>query len=80
MTNFIYKHGILSVLFVCWTMAIVSYATLMMFLDIKAITTEAVAAYGSLLAIPPAGIALYKWRNKDVGNSGRMGPKAPEDR
>jgi len=69
MSNFIYKHGVLSVLVALWAMGLVGYATYMMFSDISLITAAANAAYASLLGLPPAAIALYKWRNSNVGNS-----------
>lgn len=72
MTNFIYKHGILSAIFLIWAMIVVSYATGMMFADISVITTQAVAAYSALLGIPATAVALYKWRNSNnVSNTNK---------
>lgn len=63
MSNFFYKHAIVSILLVIWMVALTSWVTYQVFADLKAITTQAAAAYGTLFGLPAIAIGLWKWRN-----------------
>lgn len=71
MTNILFRYGVISTLAAVWAMAITTYATYKMFLDIAVITAASVSAYTALLGIPAVGYALYKWRNTDVDGDGK---------
>lgn len=71
MSNVIYRHGIASLLFLAWVMALFTWVTVQVFSgkppDIPGGT---VAAYGTFFGLPALGIGLYQWRNKASGDAG----------
>lgn len=61
--NWIKRHAAMTIAFVVWTLALVTWATVQVFGDSPPdIPAGTAAAYGALLALPPAAIALWKWR------------------
>jgi len=64
MTNFFYKHAILSTVIVLWMIAIVSWVTYQVFADLSKITTQAAAAYATLFALPAIAVGVWQWRNR----------------
>lgn len=62
MIRWLYNHYALTGLIALYYMALVGYGTYKVFSDIAVISGSAATAYGTLMALPAAAIALIKWR------------------
>lgn len=63
MSEFLYRHKIASGLVLIWTIALVSWVTYQVFVDITKITMQAAGAYATLFGLPAISVGLWKWRN-----------------
>lgn len=63
MSDFLYRHKLLTGLFVFWSMLVVSYAVFKVFNDVTVINAAINGALGIVFGLPTAAIAFWKWRN-----------------
>ena len=68
MPNIFFKYGILTLLVVLWAMAVVSFVTIVTFLNTPDIPTGTAAALATVYGLPAIAIGLYKWRNEKNAN------------
>jgi len=71
MTDWIYRHRIVSTLFALVALFLVVYATLRVFGVVTEVTGPVAAAYGSLLGFPAVAVGLYRWRREKDGQEGQ---------
>tara|TARA_Y100001951_G_C11235881_1_gene237400 strand:- start:725 stop:949 length:225 start_codon:yes stop_codon:yes gene_type:complete len=62
MIKWLYDHYALTSLIALYYMVLLGYGTYMVFSQITEINPSGATAYAGLLGLPPAAIALIKWR------------------
>lgn len=62
MIKWLYDHYALTAIVAVYYMTLVGYGTYKVFSDVAVISGSAATAYGTLMALPAAAIALIKWR------------------
>lgn len=63
MSNFFYKHKLVSMFFVLWSMLLVSWVVYQVFFDVTKINAAINSALGIVFGLPTAAIGLWQWRN-----------------
>jgi len=64
------NYGVVTVLIVLWSIALTTWVTYKMFVDITAISTQATVAFATLFALPSIGVGVWQWRiNKLYSNN-----------
>lgn len=62
MIKWLYDHYFITTLIALYYMALSGYGTYQVFSQITEITGSGVAVYGTLMALPPAAVAMIRWR------------------
>jgi hypothetical protein len=60
--KWLYDHYFITTLIALYYMILSGYGTYQVFSQITQITGSGVAAYGTLMALPPAAVAMIRWR------------------
>jgi hypothetical protein len=62
MVKWLYGHYVITAVIVIYYLILAGYGTWRVFENILTITGPGVTAYGTLMALPAAAVALLKWR------------------
>lgn len=60
--NFLYNYPIISIIIVLWVLAIVTFATVKVFLLAKVVDAALASCYAALLGLPAVGFGVFQWR------------------
>lgn len=66
MSNFFYKHKLIAMTFVIWSMALVTWVVIQVFFDVTKINSAINSALAIVFGLPTAAIGFWKWRNDKV--------------
>lgn len=62
MIKWLYDHYAITTMIALYYMLLAGYGTYQVFSQVTAITGSSVAAYGTLMALPPAAVGMIRWR------------------
>lgn len=69
MIKWLYRHYVITAAIALYYMILAGYGTYQVFSNILEVTGSSVTAYGTLMALPPAAVALIRWRIESDNDS-----------
>jgi len=64
------KYKLLSAILVIWTYGLLTWVVFRVFDDISLINAAVVSALGTVVGVPAAAVALFKWRRGGGSDNG----------
>jgi hypothetical protein len=66
--QYLEKYKVISAILVIWTYLLVTWVVYRVFEDLTLINAAVVSALGTVVGIPAAAVALFKWRRGGSGD------------
>ena len=60
--NFLYNYPVVTILIVVWAIALVTFATVKVFMLATVVDAALASCYAALLGLPTAAFGVYQWR------------------